>query len=362
MYEHSSPLTPYLEPSRLYSSMPVIRVVNNHMPPQAITEFSIEDLPNIKPISVTRLKRIGIESILELATSIPQEVATEAGETLETAIDLILEAKNTLSNIGLLSKEFCSATEIMNRRKQIMRCTTGSSTLDGLLGGGIETQALTEIAGEFGSGKSQLCHTLSVIGNIQREKGGYGGNVIYIDTENTFRPERVHEIAEAYEVDPEKILSQIFVCKIYNSSHLEFIIKDLAKYLEELRARLVIIDSVISLHRAEFSGRETLWDRQQRLNSMLHRLSRLAEVYNIAFILTNQIQSNPDGFFAGDPTKVAGGNIMAHATTYRIFFRKAGHNRIAVMQDSPMHEYGSVKFMINKKGIQDVEPDKKPRD
>ena len=332
------------------------------MSPQAAIDITFEDLPNIKPISISRLKRLGIESVLELATAIPQEIANESGENLETATGLVIEARNALSNIGVLSKEFCSASEIMNRRKQIMRCSTGSKTLDGLLGGGIETQALTEVAGEFGSGKSQLCHTLSVIGNMPKEKGGYGGNVIFIDTENTFRPERVHEIAEAYGVDPEKILSQIFVCKIYNSSHLELIVKELARYLEELRARLVIIDSMISLHRAEFSGRETLWDRQQRLNSMLHRLSRFAEVYNIAFILTNQVSANPDGMFSSDPNKVTGGNIMAHATTYRIFFRKAGHNRIAVMQDSPCHEYGSVKFTISEKGIVDAdEVDKKSK-
>jgi DNA repair protein RadA len=192
-----------------------------------------------------------------------------------------------------------------------------------------------------------------VIGNLPKAQGGLGGNVIYVDTEGTFRPERIHQIASTYDTDPEKILSNVFVCKIYNSSHLEFVIKNLAKYIEELRASLVIIDSIISLHRAEFSGRQTLWDRQQRLNSILHRLSRLAEVYNIAFILTNQVQSNPDSTFTGDPTIVSGGNIMAHATTYRLFFRKAGQNRIAVIQDSPYHEYGSVKFRITEKGIQD---------
>lgn len=124
------------------------------MSPQAIADVAIEDLPNIKPISISRLKRIGIESVLELATAIPQEIAFESGENLDTAIALVIESRNALSNIGLLSKEFCSASEIMQRRKQVMRCSTGSKTLDGLLGGGIETQALTEIAGEFGSGKS----------------------------------------------------------------------------------------------------------------------------------------------------------------------------------------------------------------
>jgi DNA repair protein RadA len=330
---------------------------------EAITDLHLEDLPGIKQSQIMKLKRIGIDSVLELAVSIPKELADESGDDAEIMSILVLEAKRALTNIGLLSKEFCSASDILNRRKEILRCRTGSKSLDSLLGGGVETQALTEFAGEFGSGKSQLCHTLSVIANLSKEKGGLGGNVIFIDTENTFRPERVHQISERYGyINPEKILSNIFVCKIYNSSHLEFVVKNLAKYLEELRARLVIIDSIISLHRAEYSGRETLWDRQQRLNSILHRLLRLAEVYNIAFVLTNQVQSNPDMSYGADPTKISGGNIMAHATTYRIFFRKAGHNRVAVMQDSPCHEYGSVRFTITEKGIEDVEEaDRKTR-
>jgi DNA repair protein RadA len=330
---------------------------------QAIPDLHLEELPGIKHSQIMKLNRVGINSVLELAVSIPHELADEIGDDAEIMSSLIIEAKRSLTNIGLLSKEFCSASDILNKRKEILRCKTGSKSLDGLLGGGIETQALTEFAGEFGSGKSQLCHTLSVIANLPKEKGGFGGNVIFIDTENTFRPERVHQISERYGyTNPEKILSNIYVCKIYNSSHLEFVVKNLAKYLEELRARLVIIDSVISLHRAEYSGRETLWDRQQRLNSILHRLLRLAEVYNIAIVLTNQVQSNPDMSYGVDTTKVSGGNIMAHATTYRIFFRKAGHNRIAVMQDSPYHEYGSVRFTITEKGIEDVEEtDRKSR-
>ena len=330
---------------------------------QAITDIHLEDLPGIRPLQVAKLKRIGINSLLELAVAIPLEIAEESGSDLESMVAIVLEAKRTLTNIGLLSKEFCSAADILNRRKEILRCTTGSKALDQLLGGGVETQALTEIAGEFGSGKSQLCHTLSFSANMPKEKGGLGGNVIFIDTENTFRPERVHQIGEAYGfTNPEKILSNIYVCKIYNSSHLEFVTKNLPKYIEELRATLVIIDSVISLHRAEYAGRETLWDRQQHLNSMLHRLLRLAEVYNLAILLTNQVQSNPDATFGRDPTKVSGGNIMAHATTYRVFFRKAGHNRIAIMQDSPYHEYGSTRFTITEKGIQDVEDSDKKKE
>ena len=146
-----------------------------------------------------------------------------------------------------------------------------------------------------------------------------------------------------------------------HSAHLEYVIANLGKYIEQYKANLVIVDSVISLHRAEYTGRETLADRQQRLNILLHKLVRLTEVYNIAIVVTNQVQSMPDNSFGNssfDPVRLAGGNIMAHASTYRIFLKKAGRNRIAIMLDSPSHAYSQVKFAISEIGIQDVEEDK----
>jgi DNA repair protein RadA len=240
-------------------------------------------------------------------------------------------------------------------RKKLIKFSTGSKSFDSFLEGGIETQALTEIAGEFGSGKSQLCYTLCVTAS-----GGFpdpGNGVIFVDTENAFKVERIHQIAESRGFDPEGIMKRIFVCRIYYSAHLEAVIRSLAKSIEQYKARLVIIDSIISLHRAEFSGRETLAERQQRLNTILHKLRRLAEVYNIAIVYTNQVQAQPDNFFGNgfDSIRAAGGNIMGHASTYRIFLRKMGHNRIATMFDSPYHEYSHVKFTIGEDGTQDLE-------
>jgi hypothetical protein len=158
-------------------------------------------------------------------------------------------------------------------------------------------------------------------------------------TENTFRSERIFQIAEHRGISvPDEILRRIYVCKIYNTSHLEMIIQDLGKSIEEYRTKLVIVDSIIALHRAEFTGRRTLAERQQRLNIMLHKLNRLAEVHNIAVVITNQVQSQPDDFSAGrDSLRATGGNVMGHATTYRILLRKAGSTRIAIMIDSPYH-------------------------
>src|SRR5438128_5647317 len=161
--------------------------------------------------------------------------------------------------------------------------------------GGRETQAMSEIAREFGSGKSQLCYTLCVTANMPLDKEGLGGNVIFIDTENTFRPERIHQIAENRGIkEPEDMLRKIYVCKIFNSGHLELIIQNLGKSIQDYKAKLVIVDSIISLHRAQFTGRGTLADRQQRLNIMLHKLIRLAEIYNIAVVVKNQVQLQPD--------------------------------------------------------------------
>jgi DNA repair protein RadA len=344
---------------------------------QNANDFPIEDLPGVKPHLISKLKRAGIDSIHELAVSIPNELVWDKGigDDVQAISDLVTKARKSLIDSGLLIKEFCTAEEILERRKGLVRFTTGSAKLDSFLDGGIETQAVTEIAGEFGTGKSQICHTLCVTANAKKEKprSGKSGNssstttssdhnVIFIDTENTFRAERVHQIAETRRLGSvEEILKRIFVCKIYNSAHLEYVIANLGKYIEQYKANLVIVDSVISLHRAEYTGRETLADRQQRLNILLHKLVRLTEIYNIAIVITNQVQSMPDNSFGNsgfDPIRLAGGNIMAHASTYRIFLRKAGRNRIAIMLDSPSHASSQVKFAISEIGIQDVEEDK----
>jgi DNA repair protein RadA len=190
---------------------------------QNASELRLEDLPGVKPHLITKLKNAGIESLLDLAISIPHEL-TEHGGILTgadavIALDLVMKAKKALIDSGLLAKDFSTAEEILEKRKNLLRCTTGSSKLDSFLKGGSETQAMSEIAGEFGSGKSQLCYTLCVTANMARDKESLVGNVIFIDTENIFRPERIHQIAENRGInEPEDILRKIYVCKIFNTS------------------------------------------------------------------------------------------------------------------------------------------------
>jgi DNA repair protein RadA len=345
-----------------------------------VSDLELEDLLGVEPHLINKLKRAGIQSILDLAVFVPHELVLGGNygggngiaADIETISELVMKAQKALTNSGVLSKEFCTAEEVLERRKSLVRFTTGSANLDTFLKGGVESQAITEIAGEFGSGKSQICHTLCVTANLGKGKDkGRRGNgldsIIFIDTENTFRPERIHQIAEARGLDSEEIMKKVFVCKINNSAQLEAIIKNLSKSVEQYKAKLVIVDSIISLHRAEYPGRESLTERQQRLNVMLHKLIRLSEIYNIAIVVTNQVQSQPDNFFGSngsnggsDSTRASGGNIMGHACTYRIFLKKAGHDRIAIMVDSPHHHaYDQVRFTISERGVENAAADER---
>lgn len=320
----------------------------------AIIDLDIQDIEGVGPTTAKKLRDAGIISVMDLAVSSAEELSEGINATKETAASFIISAQKLLRETNVLDKEFITADTALQKRRSMLRCSTGSYALDDLLLGGIETQAMTEFYGEFGSGKSQICHTLCVIAKQPIETGGLDSGVIYIDTEGTFRPERVEQIARARGFDPTEILKNVAICKVYNSSHLELIVKDLGKYIDDFKAKLVIIDSIISLHRAEFSGRGTLADRQQRLNNMLHKLIRLAEIYNIAIVITNQVQSSPDTFF-GDPTKATGGNVVGHASTYRIYLRKSGENRIAKIMDSPYHPYSDTRFTVTERGADDLE-------
>src|ERR671915_835258 len=319
-----------------------------------IIDLEIQDIEGIGPTTAKKLKEAGIVSVMDLAVASSDELAVDLNSSKDSAASFIMAAQKLLRDSNVLEKEFVTADAALEKRKSMLRCSTGSIALDDLLLGGIETQAVTEFYGEFGSGKSQICHTLAAIATQPTEAGGLNGGVIYVDTEGTFRPERLNQIARARELEPSHVLKNVAVCKVYNSSHLELIIKDLGKYINDFSAKLVIIDSIISLHRAEFAGRGTLADRQQRLNSLLHKVIRLSEIFNIAVVITNQVQSTPDTFF-GDPTKAAGGNVIGHASTYRIYLRKSGENRTARMIDSPYHPYSDAKFTLNEKGTDDLE-------
>lgn len=321
-------------------------------------ELDVTTIAGVGAVTKQKLNEAGIFTILDLATSGPAEIADATDWDITKSVEVNNKARRRLVELGRLEPDFVSASALLTRRKNIARISTGSKNVDDLLGGGIETWAITEFYGEFGAGKSQICHTLSVMVQQPASQGGVGGSAIYIDTEGTFRPERVAEIAQARGYNPDEVLSHIMVARAYNSAHQELIVKDLGRMIEKLNVKLVLVDSAVAHYRAEFLGRGTLAERQQRLNRFMHNLLRTAEIYNIAVVMTNQVQSAPDSFF-GDPTRATGGHVVAHTSTYRVYLRKAGKNRIARMVDSPYHPERDSVFILNERGIDDPSEESK---
>jgi DNA repair protein RadA len=312
-------------------------------------EAKLTDVPGIGPGIATKLEAAGVYDLMGLAVMSPATLADTAGVG-EAVARKAIQAARKMMKLG-----FMEGTEFAKRREDVVYITTGSENLNNLLGGkGVETRSITEAYGAFGSGKTQLALTLAVNTQLPGEKGGAEGKVVYIDTEGTFRPKRIREIAEALGANPEKVLKNVLVARAFNSDHQVLLadkISELIKGGEPIK--LVIIDSLTAHFRAEFAGRGQLADRQQKLNRYLHNLMRLAEQHNLAIYVTNQVLSNP-GMMFGDPTTAVGGNILGHASTYRLYLRrgKAG-SRVAKLIDSPNLPDNETVFFLTEAGIRD---------
>ena len=321
-----------------------------------ITEnFDLADLEGVGPVTKKKLEDAGIHNLMDLIVRGPVELGDISSMTSETCEKIVTLARKQLAENGTITKDFSTAAEIYKRRQTIGKITTSTEALDTLLGGGIETQAITEVYGEFGSGKTQLCHVMCVMVQKSKEEGGLDGGALYIDTEGTFRPERIVTIAKAHNMDPFKVLDKIIVARAYNSAHQVLILEEAGKIIQEENIKLIISDSITGLFRSEYLGRGTLATRQQKLGRFIRLLARTAEMYNCAVLATNQVSSSPDSFF-GDPTRPVGGNVLGHASTYRIYFRKGGKNkRVAKMIDSPHHAMSEAVFELADRGVQDTE-------
>jgi len=310
---------------------------------------AVADLPGVGEKIADKLKCAGYIDMMAVAAASPMELsnAAEIGEA--TASKIIAAARETLE-IG-----FEKATTILERRLKLGKISTGSKNFDALLGGGVETQSITETHGAFSSGKSQLGFQLAVNVQLPKEKGGLSGNCLFVDCENTFRPERIKQIAESMGMNAKEVLENIQIARAYNSDHQVILVEKAGEMIKEKNIKLLIVDSVTSLFRSDYSGRGELAARQQKLNRHLHTLQRLSEVYNLAVYVTNQVMARPDILF-GDPTVPIGGHILAHQAGTRLYLRKSkGDTRIARLVDSPNLPEGETVFRITPEGIKDPE-------
>ena len=308
----------------------------------------IEDLPGIGTQIVEKLKKLGYTTVETLATASLKELTDALDE--KTASAIITEARKQL-----ISVPFMRADEYMKIRNTIEQLTTGSKQFDLMLGGGIETQSMTEVYGEFGSGKSQLCHQLCVNVQLPKERGGLDGSALYIDTENSFRPERIVQMARKLGLDHNEVLKRIVYAEALTTDHQLYLVDTADTQFKEHNIRLIIIDSLIAHFRSEYVGREMLAERQQVLEKHLHRLMRFARAFNAVAFVTNQVVARPDSLFQDiGPT---GGHILAHTSHTRLFLRKSSGSRVKIARliVSPnLPEGGECPFRISEDGVEDA--------
>jgi DNA repair protein RadA len=314
-------------------------------------EYKLSDLPGIGPTSIAKLDAAGIYDLMGLAVMTPPGLSELAGVG-EAVARKAIQASRKMMKLG-----FQTGADFAKKREEVCYIKTGSENLNGLLGGrGVETKAMTEAFGAYGSGKTQLGLQLAVNVQLPIDMGGANGKAVFIDTEGTFRPERVKQIAKTSGVDPEKVLDNILVARAFNSDHQILLIDKIGEMIKDGEPiKLVIIDSLTAHFRAEFSGRGQLADRQQKLNRYLHTLMKLAEMHNLAIYVTNQVMANPAMMF-GDPTTAIGGHIVGHASTYRLYLRRGKKgSRVAKMIDSPNLPENETMFFITADGLRDDE-------
>ncbi|MFA6804552.1 MAG: DNA repair and recombination protein RadA [Candidatus Methanomethylophilaceae archaeon] len=309
---------------------------------------TLEDIPGVGPAIAEKLRESGYDDLMTIAVAAPKDLAESCEIGEKKALDIIEGAK-LCADIG----GFETGDAIMERRQAVTKLTTGSKAFDELLNGGLESQSIVEFFGEFGSCKTQVCFQLAVNATLPEDRGGLDSDVIIIDTENTFRPERITQMATYLGVDPEETLKRIHVARAFNSQHQVLLVDKAMELAQTTKVRLLIVDSLTSHFRAEYLGRGALAERQQILNRHMHDLLNFATLNNAVIAVTNQVAAKPDAFF-GDPTRPIGGHIVGHTATFRIYLRKGkAGKRIARLIDSPNLPEGEAVFMVTEDGIKD---------
>jgi len=324
--------------------------------------MEITKLKGVGSETAKKFEKCGITLVEQLFVIPPPQIAEILGIDNNSAHELFKKAREAYQKDDEDAKLFIDGLEADKEDNDIEKISTGTHALDKLFTGGIESGATTEIFGEYGCGKTQFCHTQAVRVQLPFTEGGLQGKCVWIDTEGTFEPKRIRSIAANLKLATENTLKNIIIAKAYNSADQYMILKEVEKLIvEDKSIKLIIVDSAIGLFRQDYMGRGMLSERQKYLDQFLTMCSNMANFHKIAIIWTNQVMINP-GIFYGDPVTAVGGTILAHKSTYRVYFKKSGKFRIAKMVDSPKHAETEVMFGLSTSGVVDMDVAKKEAD
>ncbi|KAH9835920.1 DNA recombination and repair protein Rad51, partial [Rhodofomes roseus] len=301
---------------------------------------------------ILKLKAAAINTVSGVNMTTRRQLLKIKGMS-EAKVEKIKEAAHKI-----LGSSFATGLEVQDKRKRVLMISTGSKAVDTILGGEKQNESIrkTLLYGEYRTGKTQLAHTMSVVAQLPPDMGGAAGKVAFIDTEGTFRPDRIRAIADRFGVNGDMALENILYARAFNSEHqMELINECSIRFAEDKDYRLLIVDSIMACFRTDYSGRGELSERQQK---MLSKLSKLSEEYNIAILMTNQVQSDPGAtmtFVAGGALKPIGGHILSHASATRMFLRKGrAEERVAKLVDSPDKPESEASYKLDEGGWADV--------
>ncbi len=312
-------------------------------------DMELEDLKGVGEKTADKLKEAGYDDIMSIATMSAGDLG-EVADLGENKAQKIITAARKELDIG-----FETGKDKYELRKDMQRISTGSEEFDEVLGGGVETQAITELYGEYGSAKTQIAHQLSVNVQLTEDEGGLGRGVVFIDTEDTFIPSRIEQMVERHDsLETDEVLENIHVARAFNSDHQMLLADEAQDICQREDIGLIVVDSLTAQFRSDYVGRGELAKRQQKLNRHMNTLLRLANAHNAAVVVTNQVMANPDQMF-GDPTSAIGGHIVAHNSAVRVYLRKSKKDkRIARLVDSPYMPEGEAVFKVKDRGIIDA--------
>jgi DNA repair protein RadA len=315
-------------------------------------DLGVDQLDGVGAVTKKKLEAFGIKNIIDICVRGGQEVSEITGVDKTKANNWVFNSQKILEENQLVRKTDMEIMELLDYQENQPRLASKCEAVDNLFNGGLVSEAVYEVYGEFGCGKTQLCLSLTA------EAIAQGEDVVWIDCEDTFKPRRLKEILIARELateeDANEMLEHVKYFYTPNTEQLLGTVDSLSQLMQELNVRLLVIDGSIGQFREEYLGRGHLSVRQNQIARLMTHIKNISFYFRCVVLFTNQVQSDPSVMF-GDPVKPIGGNIVAHASTYRVYFKKSGKKRIARMVDSPEHEMLDAEYQLTVRGISDVE-------